>query len=153
MNGQIIILPEELQVVPGTPLRAAVDLSDPAERKRVSPTAIRTFRQITDQKWTLTEAQSLGLLGGIASSTYHSWRTAPESRELDQDTLTRISLVIGIYQALHGYFSASLADGWIGYKNRAPMFAGRAPLDFMIQEGIPGMLLVRRMLDGWRVGN
>jgi hypothetical protein len=153
MGAQIISIPEEVQAVPGTPLRPAVDLSDPAERKRVTPTAIKTFRQITDQKWALSEAQSLGLLGGVASSTYHSWRTAPEGRELDQDTLTRISLVIGIFRALHGYFSTSLADGWVRYVNRAPMFSGRSPVDFMIQEGIPGMLQVRRMLDGWRVGN
>jgi hypothetical protein len=153
MGAQIILIPEEVQAVPGNPLRPAADLADPAERKRVSPTAIKTFRQITDQRWALTEAQSLGLLGGVASSTYHSWRTAPEGRELSQDTLTRISLVIGIYKALHGYFSASLADGWVKYVNRAPMFSGRAPVDFMIQEGIPGMLQMRRMLDGWHAGN
>lgn len=153
MAAQIIPILEESPVVPGTPLRPAADLSDPTERKKVSPTAIKKFREITDQKWALTEAQSLGLLGGIASSTYHSWRTSPEDRELDQDILTRISLVIGIFRALHGYFSDQLADGWVKYANRAPMFSGRAPIDFMIHEGIPGMLQVRRMLDGWRVGS
>jgi uncharacterized protein (DUF2384 family) len=153
MGARIILIPEEVQPVAGTALRPAADLSDPAERKRISPTAIQTFRQITDQKWTLTEAQSLGLLGGIASSTYQSWRIAPGGRELGQDTLTRISLVIGIFKALHGYFNDSLADGWLKYANRAPMFTGRTPIDFMIQEGIPGMLQVRRMLDGWRAGN
>jgi hypothetical protein len=66
MGAQIILIPEEVQAVPGTPLRPAVDLSDPAERKRVTPTAIKTFRQITDQKWALSEAQSLGLLDGVA---------------------------------------------------------------------------------------
>ena len=110
MGARIILIPEEVQPVAGTALRPAADLSDPAERKRISPTAIQTFRQITDQKWTLTEAQSLGLLGGIASSTYQSWRIAPGGRELGQDTLTRISLVIGIFKALHGYFNDSLAS-------------------------------------------
>jgi uncharacterized protein (DUF2384 family) len=155
MGNKSILIPvqEEKSPVPGAPLRPAADLFDATERKSVTPVAIKAFRQITDQSWALSEAQALSLLGGVASSTYHAWRTAPEERELDQDTLTRISLVIGIFRALHSYFSNPLADNWVTYGNRAPMFSGRAPIDLMIHEGIPGMLQVRRMLDGWRVGN
>jgi hypothetical protein len=151
MGAQIILIPKEAKAVPGNSFRPPADLSDPLKRKEISPTAIKMFGCITDH-WALTEAQSLALLGGVAPPTYHFWRTAPEGRELNQDTLTRVSLVIGIYKALHGYFSDSLADGWIRYVNRAPMFSGRTPVDFMIQEGIPGLLQMRRMLDGWRAG-
>ncbi len=101
---------------------------------------------------TLTEAQARSLLGGVASSTWHAWKTNPRGKQLDQDTLTRISLSIGIYKALNIYFNKPLADRWITLGNRGPMFAGHSPLEYMIQNGVPGMVDVRRMLDAWRGG-
>ena len=71
--------------------------------------------------------QARSLLGGVASSTYHAWKTRPQGKQLDQDTLTRISLVIGIYKALNIYFNKPLADRWITFGNRGPMFAGMFP--------------------------
>ncbi len=53
------------------------------------------------------------LLGGVASSTFYAWKTRPKGKQLDQDTLTRISLVIGIYKALNIYFGKPWADRWI----------------------------------------
>jgi hypothetical protein len=73
-------------------------------------------------------------------------------KQLDQDTLTRISLVIGIYKALNIYFSKPLADRWITLRNRGPLFGGATPLEFMLRKGQPGMFEVRRMLDSWRGG-
>jgi hypothetical protein len=99
----------------------------------------------------LTEEQSRALLGGLASSTFHAWKTNPK-RTLDQDTLTRISLVIGIYKALNIYFGKPWADRWITLENRGSLFAGTTPLAFMMQRGQPGMVEVRRMLDTWRGG-
>jgi len=139
------------EVAPGYRFDKAADLTDAAERERLSPNAIRGFLNICD-KWNLTEVQSRALLGGIASSTFHVWRTDPASQKLSQDTLVRISLVIGIYKALHIYFSKAWADRWIHLANRGPMFAGRPPIEFMIRHGQPGMLEVRRMLDAWRGG-
>jgi hypothetical protein len=127
------------------------DLTDAAERERLSPSAIKAFVNITD-KWGLNEVQARGLLGGIASSTYHAWKSEPKGRRLDQDTLTRISLVIGIYKALNIYFSKQWADRWVVLENRAPMFAGHAPIDYMLRRGQPGMMEVRSMLDTWRGG-
>jgi Protein of unknown function (DUF2384) len=104
-------------------------------------------------KWGLTEAQARGLLGGIASSTFHAWKTDPKRQKLTQDTLIRISLVIGIYQALHEYFGEEWADRWVTLGNRGSIFAGQAPIDYMIKQGQPGMLQVRRTLDAWREGH
>jgi hypothetical protein len=140
-----------LEVAPGYKFDKAAELTDAAERERLSPNAIRAFLNICD-KWALTETQARALLGGIASSTFHIWKTDPEAQKLNQDTLVRISLVIGIYKALHIYFSQAWADRWIRLANRDPMFAGRAPIDFMIRHGQPGMLELRRMLDAWRGG-
>lgn len=129
----------------------APDLSKSEVRRRLSPGALRTFVNITD-KWNLTEVQARGLLGGVASSTYHAWKTNPKGKQLDQDTLTRISLAIGIYKALNIYFNKPLADRWLTLGNRGTMFAGSTPLDYMVQNGVPGMVDVRRMLDAWRGG-
>ncbi len=129
----------------------APDLSKAEVRRKLSPAALRTFVNIVD-KWNLTEAQARALLGGVASSTYHAWKTNPKGRQLDQDTLTRISLAIGIYKALNIYFNKPLADRWIVLGNRSALFSGNSPLEYMVQNGLPGMVDVRRMLDAWRGG-
>jgi hypothetical protein len=127
------------------------DLTNAAERERLSSSAIKAFVNIA-AKWGLSETQSRGLLGGIASSTYHAWRTKPRGKKLDLDTLMRISLVIGIYKALNIYFGKPWADRWVALANRGSMFAGQAPIDYMLRHGQPGMVQVRRMLDTWRGG-
>jgi hypothetical protein len=129
----------------------APDLSDTAERRRLSESALRVFTNIAE-KWNLTEAQARGLLGGVASSTFHAWKTRPKGKQLDQDTLTRISLTIGIYKALNIYFEKPMADRWLTLGNRGPLFAGGSPLAYMLRNGLPGMVDVRRMLDAWRGG-
>jgi len=129
----------------------APNLTDAAERARLSRSAILVFVNIAE-KWGLNEAQARGLLGGVASSTYHSWKTRPAGKRLDQDTLMRISLTIGIYKALHIYFDEQWADRWPVLGNRGPMFAGQTPVEYMIEQGQPGMVEVRRMLDAWRGG-
>ncbi len=127
------------------------NLTDPAERERLSSSAMKAFLKVA-QKWELSEVQSRGLLGGIASSTFHAWKTEPRGKKLDQDTLMRISLVIGIFKALNIYFGKPWADRWITLANRGPMFAGQAPIDYMLRQGQPGMIQLRRMLDTWRGG-
>src|SRR6476620_4184240 len=74
----------------------------PANRRRLSAPALRTFLAIADL-WGLTEEQRLLVLGYPSRSTYHNW--CKQAREhgsiaLDVDVLTRISVVFGIYQAL-----------------------------------------------------
>src|ERR1700738_4842906 len=128
--------------VAGYSFDQAPDLTDPQERRKLSENAIKVFVNIA-QKWQLNEVQARGLLGGVASSTFHAWKTRPKGKHLDQDTLTRISLVIGIYKALNIYFGKPWADRWITLENRGSLFAGRTPLAFMMQRGQPGMVEVR----------
>jgi hypothetical protein len=144
-------LPVPVPAYPSGFFDRAPDLTNAAERARLSKSAIQAFVNIA-AKWGLTEAQARGLLGGVASSTYHAWKTRPAGKRLDQDTLMRISLLIGIYKALHIYFDANWADRWPALGNRAPLFQGQPPVEYMIQEGQPGMVQVRRMLDTWRGG-
>jgi Protein of unknown function (DUF2384) len=138
-------------VIAGYSFDHAPDLTNPSERERLSPSALKAFVKISEE-WGLSEAQARGLLGGIASSTFHAWKTDPGGKRLDQDTLMRISLILGIYKALNIYFGKPWADRWIVLENRGPMFGGHAPVDHMLRYGQPGMLQVRRMLDSWRGG-
>lgn len=146
MAASALILPR----IAGYDFDSGADLGNAAERMQLSSAAIRGFLNIA-KKWKLTEEQSRALLGGLASSTFHAWKTTPK-RALDQDTLTRISLIIGIYKALSIYFGKPWADRWITLENRGPLFSGRTPLAYMMQRGQPGMVEVRRMLDAWRGG-
>lgn len=147
MAAQVI---SQMPVI-GYPERKAVNLSDPAVRRTLSPTAIQGFFNIA-REWGLTESQMRGLLGGIAASTLHAWKSSPDKRVLDQDTLTRISLVVGIYKGLHTYFGDA-GDYWITHPNDGPLFGGVVPIDFMVNAGLIGMYEVRKMLDAWSVGH
>jgi len=104
------------------------------------------------EKWELRDPDARQMLGGISSGSYYAWKKDPGSRVLDQDTLTRISLLIGIFKALNILYSRKLADAWITLPNKNPMFRGLTPLAYMIQRGLPGMMHVRQMLDSRRGG-
>lgn len=136
--------------VPGSTIEPTADLSDPTTREELSPVAIKSFQEIAGI-WRLDDEKQRRLLGGISAETYQAWSS--ESPLLDQDTLTRISLLIGINRDLRGYFGLPWADRWVTSENRDPMFSGRPPVDYLIHEGIPGMVQVRRMLGSWRAGN
>jgi hypothetical protein len=71
---------------------------------------------------------------------------------LDEDTMLRISYLIGIFKALNILHAENLADRWITLANRNPIFAGATPLQYMLRGGIPAMQVVRRLLDARRGG-
>ncbi|MBY2964324.1 DUF2384 domain-containing protein [Rhizobium leguminosarum] len=127
----------------------------PVNRKRLSAPALRTFLAIADL-WGLAEEQRLLVLGYPSRSTYHNW--AKQAREhgaftLDVDTLTRISAVLGIHQALGVLFSDERAGvAWLRAPHHAPVFGGRPPLDIVTNGTQDGLMTVRRFLDGARGG-
>ena len=137
--------------VPGYRTEVAVDLSDIGTRRRLSRTAVSGFLSIVN-KWGLRDPDARQLLGGISSGSYYGWKKEPGVRTLDFDTMTRISLLIGIFKALNILYSSKLADAWITLPNTNPMFRGLTPLAYMIQRGQPGMLHVRQLLDSRRGG-
>jgi hypothetical protein len=129
----------------------SADLSDSATRARLSHSAIAAFLRIMEI-WGVKDADARSLLGGISTGSYYGWKKNPRHRALDQDTLTRISLLIGIFKALNILYSERLADAWILLPNRNPMFRGTSPLAYMVQRGQPGMVSVRQLLDARRGG-
>ena len=133
---------------------AAIDIdrrSDPEVRKRLSAPAMRSFLKI-GRAWDLSVDEQRGLLGWPAASTYYKYK-AGEIGTLSYDMLTRISLLLGIYKALHIlYPDDALADRWVKLPNSNPMFGGRPALYLMVDGGIDGLTQTRRLLDARRGG-
>ena len=125
--------------------------SDPEVRKRMSAPAMRSFLKI-GRAWDLSVDEQRGLLGWPAASTYYKYK-AGEIGTLSYDMLTRISLLLGIYKALHIlYPDDALADRWVKLPNSNPMFGGRPALSLMVDGGIDGLTQTRRLLDARRGG-
>lgn len=127
----------------------------PANRRRLSAPALRTFLAIADL-WGLTEEQRLLVLGCPARSTYHNWCKRVREHDaitLDVDVLLRISAVLGIHQAL-GLLFPGEPDGikWLTAPHGAIVFGGRPPLDLLTCGTQDGLMAVRRFLDGARGG-
>lgn len=128
---------------------------EPANRRRLSAPALRTFIAIADL-WGLTEEQRRLILGYPSRSTFHSW--CKQAREhgsitLDVDVLTRISAVLGIHQALAVLF-AEERDGtaWLRQPHDARIFGGKPPMALVTNGTQDGLMTVRRFLDAARGG-
>lgn len=126
------------------------DLSNQGVVKRLSPPAIKAFLKIASL-WELRDQDARQLLGGISNGAYYELKRRG-SRRLDQDRLTRISLLTGIFKALNILYSKKLADRWVQLPNSNPMFGGETPLAYMVRGGLPAMLRVRQLLDARRGG-
>lgn len=127
-----------------------VDLSRKDNRSRLSASAIRGLLRIAEH-WDLRDEDTRALLGGLSSGSFYGLKRKP-ARVLDEDQLTRISLLVGIYKALNILYSKKLADAWMTLPNANPMFGGVAPLHYVKQGGIPALLRVRQLLDARRGG-
>jgi len=101
-------------------------------------------------RWGTGAEEERALLGWPARSTFHKWKGGNPGT-LPYDTLIRISLVLGIYKALHIlYPEATFADGWVKMPNTNPLFGGGTPLAFMTGGDMDALYAVRRLLDGRR---
>ena len=86
----------------------------------------------------------------MAASTYHKYK-AGDLGPLSFDTLTRLSLILGIYKSLQLlYPEPQFADTWVRMPNTNLLFGGTPPLTLMTDGGIDGLYKVRRLLDARR---
>ncbi|MFN5539420.1 MAG: antitoxin Xre/MbcA/ParS toxin-binding domain-containing protein [Candidatus Melainabacteria bacterium] len=133
-----------------TPLienRAANNLSKQSE------VALKTFFRIAEL-WNLSLSEQLTLLGlrETQKSTLYKWKQ-DGSKSLSQDTLERISYILGIYKSLQILFpSEESADAWIKKPNKASIFGGGSALERMLSGNISDLYVVRAYLDAQRGG-
>ena len=128
----------------------ASDLFDRQVQKRLSPAAPKAFFKIA--AWKIRDEEAKQLLGGISNGAFLQDEGGDTKTPLDQDRLTRASLLVGIFKVLNVLYSQKLADAWISLPNNHPMFAGgESPLAYMVKGGQLAMMRVRRLLDSRRV--
>jgi hypothetical protein len=134
----------------GYSIDKAVDLSNKEVQERLSRTAIPAFFKIA-QSWQLKDESARQLLGGVSNGVFYQLKRG-QKKTLDQDKLTRISLILGVFKALQILYGRKLADGWINLPNSNPLFEGATPLAYMIRGGVPAFMRVRQLLDARRGG-
>lgn len=112
--------------------------------------ALKAFFAIT-QKWQLSSDQERVLLG-IPKATFYRWKQQKDGA-LSQDTLERISYILGIYKALRILLpTEKMANAWIHKPNLAPLFSGHSALEKLMKGQVVDLADVRRYLDaerGW----
>jgi hypothetical protein len=134
------------EALPGA---SAAERREPEVRRRLSGPALRAFFNVT-RGWQLSVADERSLLGWPPPSTFHKYKSG-DAGVLSLDTLTRISLVLGIYKALHIlYAEPAFADRWMRMPNSNPLFGGRTPLAFVADAGLDALFQIRRLLDSRR---
>ena len=126
------------------------DLSSRDVQKRLGPAAVKSFLKIREL-WELRDEDARQLLGGMSNGAFYELKRKARGT-LDQDRLTRISILTGIFKGLNILYSKKLADRWIQLPNENPMFEGETPRTYMIKGGLPAMLRVRQLLDSRRGG-
>ena len=131
------------------PPAVSAERHDPDTRRRLSGPGMRAFFNVA-RDWQIAAEEQRALLGWPAPSTFYKYRSG-DVGALSYDMLTRLSLVLGIYKALHVlYPDAGLADRWVKLPNAHPLFGGRPALALMTEGGIDGLYQVRRLLDARR---
>lgn len=138
------------QAVAGFSWDNSVSLSSKENRIRLTPSAVKGVLRIAAH-WQLRDDDTRALLGGLSNGSFYNLKSQP-TKVLDEDQLTRASLLTGIYKALNILYGPKLADAWISLANTNPMFGGNSPLNYMRKGGIPAFVRVRQLLDARRGG-
>jgi hypothetical protein len=127
----------------------ADERQEPEVRRRLSGPALRAFFTLA-AAWQLSVTEQRALLGWPPPSTFHKYKSG-DPGPLSFDTLTRVSLVLGIYKSLQILYPEPVfADRWMRMPNTNALFGGRAPIEFVSDAGIDGLFQLRRLLDGRR---
>ncbi len=101
------------------------------------------------EEWGLDNDRQRLLLGSPGRSTFFAWKKNKQGL-LSRDVLDRLSYILGIYKALHILFSDGTVLQWLRNPNSAPLFNGRAPLEYMLTGQLVALADVRRYLDAAR---
>lgn len=123
------------------------------ERARMSSVGLKAFGRIADA-WGLTDDEARVLLGGRHHKDW-SAEGGATGTVVDDATLERISLILGIYAALGVLVGDH--DGmrrWLRSPNEAPLFKGGPALAYMVENDVEGLRAVRSYVDwhayvGW----
>ena len=116
----------------------------------IKSVALKAFSAIM-ARWSIPINQAAAL-ADMSVSTWKRARKPGYAGELTRDQMLRLSVVVGIYKSRELYFATPIARSWITLPNTGPLFGGAAPIDTMIDGGLPQFLQVRAYLDALRGG-
>ena len=105
----------------------------------------------TAEAWGLTNLEAASLFD-VPPATWSRMKAGRYKGMLDQDKVTRASLMIGVFKGLRLLFNGPLTYGWPKTANSGPDFNGHTPVETMIDGGIPAMMRVRQHVDALRGG-
>lgn len=110
---------------------------------------LRTAQRIMTSAWRLETPQQAVLLGLPESTLLALYEAAHSARDVDgvgEDTLTRLSLIAGIYGDLQSFYQKDrdFAEVWVSLPNSNATFGGVAPIEQMMQGDIDSLWRVRR---------
>ncbi len=118
-----------------------------AEAVRI-PAVMDAFARLAED-WKLSTDEQLTLLGSPGRSTFFKWKKS--GGNLPQDTIERISHMLGIYKSLQILLpNPESADGWIKKPNA--YFDDRSALEVMLDGQVVDIYRVREYLDAQRGG-
>ena len=116
------------------------------KKKTKGSVALTAFFNIAE-KWELTVAEQMLLLGMESQSTFYKYKNDPASASVDRDMMERISYVLGIFKDLQILLKdTKSADSWVKKPNKACPFNGRSALDVMSQGKVVDLYIVRQYL-------
>ena len=97
--------------------------------------------------WGLSEDHEAAVLGQPDRNALRDWK-AGKGPELVEETILRISYVLGIFKAINTLLPIpERADAWISKPNKAPIFGGQSALDRMTNGDLEDLKVVRQYLD------
>lgn len=117
------------------------------ERERIGTVVKAIVR--TSEAWGLTNAEAAALFD-VPIATWSRMKAGTYRGVLDQDKVTRASLMVGIFKGLRLLFNGPLTYGWPKLANNGPQFSAQSPVEVMIAGGIPAMMNVRQHIDALR---
>jgi hypothetical protein len=129
---------------------SSVELDEP-RRIELTPAkvaaAMRAFFRI-GEAWGLGAEQMRVLLGQPSRATLYNWKRGA-IRTVPLDTVSRLSLVLGIWKALQILFpDPAQADGWVHRPNE--LLGGQSALERMLAGEVTDLAEVRALCDAAR---
>lgn len=113
--------------------------------------ALKGFFSIC-REWGCNQDEMMQMLGCVSQSTLADYQSLPYV-QLPQDTLERISYILGIYKSLRVmYPTAERANRRVRLRTSEAPFDGMSALDFMAQGSIEHLREARRYFDAKRAG-
>ncbi len=136
-----------LEPIQTTPQQSIVQ---PIDRRDRIAVIIKGVVRAADA-WSLANAEA-AMLFDVPNATWGRMKAGTYRGILDQDKVTRASLLIGIFKGLRLLFSGPLTYGWPKTANTGPGFNGKTPVQIMCEGGIPAMMKIRQHIDALRGG-